>query len=94
MARYGQDAKEREIDRLRVLMREVNGENTYGFFTNLEGGSWHGNDMEVIAWMGRHVIIVTLAGFVIGFAVTGIVWFIMKTMVKHLERSLMGDRRA
>ena len=79
----GQDTKIQELDRVRVLLN--NGDN-YGFLNNVQGGSWHGRDMELIFWMGRHTIIVTLAGFVIGFTVTGLVWWVIRRVARFWER--------
>lgn len=80
----GQDKKIQELDRVRVLV-DNKGDN-YGFFNNMQGGSWHGRDMELIFWMGRHAIVVTLAGFVIGFTVTGLVWWVIRRVARFWER--------
>jgi mannosyltransferase OCH1-like enzyme len=74
----GEDAD--MMDRVKVLVREGGGGDSYGFFKNVQGGSWHGWDVEVIFWMGRHWIVVTVIGFVIGFGVTGMVWWIGRTL--------------
>jgi hypothetical protein len=66
------------LERLRVLVKgPVKGDN-YGFFKNIQGGSWHGSDFEVIFWMGDHLIIVTLLGFVIGISAVVLLWSILR----------------
>jgi hypothetical protein len=48
-----------------------------GFLRNVQGGSWHGRDTEVVFWMGRHWVLVTVWGFVGGFAVVGGIWWVV-----------------
>jgi hypothetical protein len=64
-------------ERVRVLVRVGKEGDSYGFFRNVQGGSWHGRDTEVIFWMGRHWVLVTVWGFVVGFAVVGAVWWVI-----------------
>jgi mannosyltransferase OCH1-like enzyme len=83
---HGLGRKGGEMDRVRVLAREEKEGDSYGFFNNLQGGSWHGKDVETIFWMGRHWFVVTVVGFVIGFAVTGILWCVVRKMTGLLKR--------
>lgn len=85
----GQDTKIPELDRIRVLLN--NGDN-YGFLNNAQGGSWHGKDMELIFWMGRHTIVVTLTGFVIGFTVAGLVWWILRRVARFWGRERWREK--
>jgi len=68
------------MDRVKVLVREGEEGDSYGFFKNVQGGSWHGRDVEVVFWMGRHWVLVTLLGFVVGFGVTGGIWCIGRVL--------------
>jgi inositol phosphorylceramide mannosyltransferase catalytic subunit len=58
--------------------------NSYGFFNSTDGGSWHGKDVEVILWMGRHWLALTVMGFTMGFCVIGVLWLLVRKL---------GDRR-
>jgi mannosyltransferase OCH1-like enzyme len=71
----------KEIDRIRVLVKGEEEGDSYGFFNNVQGGSWHGRDVEMMFWMGRHWVIVTIFGFVVGFGVTGGLWWVLKGLV-------------
>jgi mannosyltransferase OCH1-like enzyme len=59
---------------------------------NAQGGSWHGKDMELIFWMGRHTIVVTLTGFVIGFTVAGLVWWILRRVARFWGRERWREK--
>jgi inositol phosphorylceramide mannosyltransferase catalytic subunit len=67
-----------------LMVDEKNFGNSYGFFNNTDGGSWHGKDVEVILWMGRHWLAVTVLGFMVGFSVVGLLWLLIRKV---------GDRR-
>ena len=66
------------LERLRVLAKGPMKGDNYGFFKNIQGGSWHGDDLGVILWMGDHLIIVTLLGFVIGISVVLLLWSMLR----------------
>jgi mannosyltransferase OCH1-like enzyme len=75
-----------ELLRFRVLIPdEPNFGNTYGFFNNTDGGSWHGRDVQVIFWMGQHWLAVTVFGFVIGFGVTGLLWWVFAVLGRSMR---------
>jgi inositol phosphorylceramide mannosyltransferase catalytic subunit len=61
-----------------VLSRETHYEDTYGFFYNHEGGSWHGRDMAVIFWMGQHWLIVTVLGVGTGIGIFLAAWWCVR----------------
>ncbi|KAH8653174.1 MIPC synthase subunit [Tricladium varicosporioides] len=63
---------------LKLLFPNKKQGDSYGYFSNVQGGSWHGGDFEAILWMGRHWVLVTVAGFVLGFGVTGLAWVLAK----------------
>ena len=60
-----------------MLVRVGKEGDSYGFFRNVQGGSWHGRDTEMVFWMGRHWVLVTVWGFVGGFAVVGGIWWVV-----------------
>jgi inositol phosphorylceramide mannosyltransferase catalytic subunit len=76
------------MDRIKVLVPGLKNGDSYGFFKNVQGGSWHGRDVEVIFWMGRNWVLVTILGFVIGFGVTGMFWSVFRMLGKRCR-----DRR-
>jgi mannosyltransferase OCH1-like enzyme len=64
------------LERVRVLIpRPVSGDN-FGMWKNIQGGSWHGDDMYVIFWLGDHLILATLIGFAIGLLAVTALWTI------------------
>lgn len=73
-----------------VLSRETRYENTYGFFNNHEGGSWHGKDMVIIFWMGEHLVIVTIIGVVMGLALVAGLWLCVRKLTGAGEREREG----
>jgi hypothetical protein len=64
-------------ERVRLLVSVGKEGDSYGFFRNVQGGSWHGRDTEVVFWMGRHWVWVPVGGFVGGFAVGGGIWWVV-----------------
>lgn len=84
-----------EMHRVRVLTKGGVEGDSYGFFHNIQGGSWHGADTEFIFWMGRHWVAVTLLGFAVGFAATACSWWVVKRVAAYCsqERDL-GRRKA
>lgn len=75
-----------------LMVDEEHFGNSYGFFNNTDGGTWHGKDVEVILWMGRHWLAVTVLGFMIGFGVVGLLWLLIRKVgegrdgYKRIER--------
>jgi len=81
------------LDRIKVLVPGGTAGDSYGFFKNVQGGSWHGRETEVIFWMGRHWIFVTVFGFVIGFGVVGVLWWIWTMMGKRWRGRSVDEKR-
>lgn len=81
-----------EMDAIKILMRDEDGGDSYGFFHNAQGGSWHGKDVQFIFWMGRHQVLVTVVGFVLGFAVTGMIWWTVRKVARFWEREKWWER--
>jgi inositol phosphorylceramide mannosyltransferase catalytic subunit len=65
-------------EKIWVLSRETHYQDTFGFFYNHEGGSWHGRDMAVIFWMGQHWLMVTVLGVGAGIGVCLAGWWCVK----------------
>jgi hypothetical protein len=80
------------MDRVRVLMKTEKWSDSYGLFKNVQGGSWHGRDLEVIFWMERHWIVVTVLGFVIAISVVGLLWWGIRTFAGFWRRELWWER--
>nr|POE65107.1 mannosyl phosphorylinositol ceramide synthase csh1 [Quercus suber] len=60
--------------RVRILFpQEYNG-HSWSFFTHHVGNSWHGKDVQLIFWMARNWVILTIIGFVVGFSVIFVGW--------------------
>ncbi|KAF2715004.1 glycosyltransferase family 32 protein [Pleomassaria siparia CBS 279.74] len=55
-------------DRVRILFPDEYNHHPWSFFTHHMGNSWHRNDVKLIFWMGQHWVLITFAGFVMGFA--------------------------
>jgi mannosyltransferase OCH1-like enzyme len=65
------------LDRLHVLMQGPHKGDNYGFWKNIQGGSWHGKDMYLMFWLGDHLILATLLGFLIGTVLVVVLWKIL-----------------
>lgn len=70
----GDRARQPAHEHLWVLSRETHYQDTYGFFNNHEGGSWHGKDMVAIFWMGQHWLLLTILGVLTSFGIIGLLW--------------------
>jgi inositol phosphorylceramide mannosyltransferase catalytic subunit len=80
-------------DRVKVLVREGDEGDSYGFFKNVQGGSWHGKDVELIFWMGKHWVLVTLFGFIVGFGVTGLIWWVGRVVGSCWKGRRVDEKR-
>ncbi|KAJ5403738.1 hypothetical protein N7509_003609 [Penicillium cosmopolitanum] len=58
-----------EANRIRVLMQDEYKKHPWSFFTHHVGNSWHGNDAQLIFWMGQHWMLLTFCGILLAFAV-------------------------
>jgi len=61
-------------DRVRILMPDEYKGFAWSFFTISAGSSWHGKDAQAIFWMGKHWMLLTVAGFAIAGAVFALLW--------------------
>ncbi|KAE9367734.1 glycosyltransferase family 32 protein [Stipitochalara longipes BDJ] len=81
------------LDHIKVLVPGGTAGDSYGFFKNVQGGSWHGRETEVIFWMGRHWVLVTIFGFVVAFGVTSLFWWVCIMFGKRWGRRPVCEKR-
>ncbi len=62
-------------ERVRVLMPDEYSKQVWSFFTIARGSSWHADDAQLIFWMNRHWLILTVAGFALAAAVGVLLWW-------------------
>ncbi|EED12450.1 MIPC synthase subunit (SurA), putative [Talaromyces stipitatus ATCC 10500] len=74
------------MDRVRVLMPDEYNRFSWSFFTHHVGNSWHGADAQLIFWMCRYWVLLT----VVGFTLAGCVGFCMWVVYRRLL--LLGHR--
>jgi mannosyltransferase OCH1-like enzyme len=70
----------RDAERVRVLMPEEYNGSPWSFFTHHVGNSWHGADAQLIFWMLRYWVLLT----VVGFTLAGVVGFCMWSVYGRL----------
>ncbi|KAK5151067.1 CSG1/SUR1-like protein [Recurvomyces mirabilis] len=58
-----------EGGRMRLIFPDEYNGHEWSFFTHHLGNSWHGYDVQLIFWMSRNWILVTIVGFAIGITV-------------------------
>ncbi|CAK1365826.1 Mannosyl phosphorylinositol ceramide synthase CSH1 [Cercospora beticola] len=61
--------------RVRIIFPQEYQNQPWSFFTHHLGNSWHGYDVQLIFWMARNWVLVTIFGFVVGFGVIFLVWW-------------------
>nr|OQO32171.1 hypothetical protein B0A51_00540 [Rachicladosporium sp. CCFEE 5018] len=76
--------------RVRIIFGEEYQGNEWSFFTHHKGDSWHGYDVQLIFWMARHWVVVTVIGWVIGLTVLFVVWYAYQ---RYLLRGQAGNTR-
>ena len=80
------------MDQVRVLMKTEKWGDSYGLFKNVQGGSWHGRDLEVIFWMERHWIVMTILGFAVAISVVWLLWWGIRTFAGFWRRELWREK--
>ncbi|KAF2755844.1 hypothetical protein EJ05DRAFT_454932 [Pseudovirgaria hyperparasitica] len=63
------------VDRVRILFPDEYNNHPWSFFTHHIGNSWHGKDVQLIFWMARHWVMLTVIGFIVGFSVIGCMYW-------------------
>jgi mannosyltransferase OCH1-like enzyme len=62
-------------DHVRILMPDEYNKHAWSFFTVVKGSSWHGKDAQTIFWMGKHWLLLTVAGFAVAGVVGSCLWW-------------------
>ncbi|KAF2171035.1 glycosyltransferase family 32 protein [Zasmidium cellare ATCC 36951] len=61
--------------RIRILFPEEYNNYPWSFFTHHLGNSWHGYDVQLIFWMARNWVFLTVLGFILGGGVLFLGWW-------------------
>lgn len=69
------------VDRLRVLVKGSLKGDSYGFWKNVPGGSWHEADSYFILWMGDHLMLMIFLGLMTGLTVGVVLWAMLRRSV-------------
>ncbi|KAK0947822.1 CSG1/SUR1-like protein [Friedmanniomyces endolithicus] len=67
--------------RIRLIFPEEYNGFPWSFFTHHKGDSWHRWDVRLIFWLSRHWILVTILGFVVGFSVVFLGWWVYRRLI-------------
>ncbi|KAF2719566.1 glycosyltransferase family 32 protein [Polychaeton citri CBS 116435] len=67
--------------RIRVLFPDEYNSYPWSFFTHHLGNSWHGKDVQLIFWMARNWVLLTVAGFLVGGTVLFSIWYVYHRLV-------------
>jgi inositol phosphorylceramide mannosyltransferase catalytic subunit len=73
-------------DVVRILFPDEYNNHAWSFFLHNLGNSWHSTDVQLIFWMAKHWILLTVVGFILGFAIIfGSFWLYRKIVpsAKH-----------
>ncbi|ATZ48182.1 hypothetical protein BCIN_03g04220 [Botrytis cinerea B05.10] len=76
-----------EAGRVRNLMPDEYNKHAWSFFNIVKGNSWHGKDAQTIFWMGKHWLLLTVAGFAIAGVVGGFLWLAWNMWVVRSGKS-------
>ncbi|KAM0144721.1 hypothetical protein ACHAP3_000754 [Botrytis cinerea] len=76
-----------EAGRVRNLMPDEYNKHAWSFFNIVKGNSWHGKDAQTIFWMGKHWLLLTIAGFAIAGVVGGFLWLAWNMWVVRSGKS-------
>lgn len=68
-------------NRIRILFPEEYMSHSWSFFTHHVGSSWHKWDSDLLFWMSAHWIQLTIVGFITGFSVIGVMWFLYRKII-------------
>jgi mannosyltransferase OCH1-like enzyme len=89
-------------EHVRILMPDEYKGFKWSFFNISRGSSWHGQDAQTIFWMGKHWLLLTVAGFAIAGIVGACLWSLWSMWVmrgiggkgrRGLWRRLSGKER-
>ncbi|GAB1739121.1 hypothetical protein NU219Hw_g3876t1 [Hortaea werneckii] len=74
--------------RIRIIFPDEYNGHTWSFFTHHLGNSWHGADVQLIFWLARNWVFVTILGFVLGITVLLLGWWVYR---RYFVRAQAGD---
>jgi inositol phosphorylceramide mannosyltransferase catalytic subunit len=89
-------------EHVRILMPDEYKGFKWSFFNISRGSSWHGKDAQTIFWMGKHWVLLTVAGFAIAGVVGACLWSLWSMWVmrgiggkgkRSLWRRISGKER-
>merc|ERR1711939_575072 len=66
---------------------------SWSFFNISKGNSWHGKDAQTIFWMGKHWLLLTVAGFAIAGVVGVLLWWVCNVWIVRGKRTSGGRSR-
>jgi mannosyltransferase OCH1-like enzyme len=62
------------------------------FFNISKGSSWHGKDAQTIFWMGKHWVLLTVAGFAMAGIVGASLWSVWKMWMMNVGNARRKGR--
>ncbi|KAH7393557.1 nucleotide-diphospho-sugar transferase [Cadophora sp. MPI-SDFR-AT-0126] len=77
-------------EHVRILMPEEYKGFSWSFFNISKGNSWHGKDAQTIFWMGKHWLLLTVAGFAIAGVVGALLWWVWNVWIVRGKRTSGG----
>ncbi|KAG4415469.1 hypothetical protein IFR04_011402 [Cadophora malorum] len=80
-------------EHVRILMPEEYKGFSWSFFNISKGNSWHGKDAQTIFWMGKHWLLLTVAGFAIAGVVGVLLWWVWNVWIVRGKRTSGGRSR-
>jgi mannosyltransferase OCH1-like enzyme len=80
-------------DHVRILMPDEYKGYKWSFFNIFKGSSWHGKDAQTIFWMGKHWLLLTVAGFAIAGVVGACLWWAWSMWVMRGTKASPGRKR-
>lgn len=86
------DIKRPAAEHVRILMPDEYKGFKWSFFNISKGSSWHGKDAQTIFWMGKHWMLVTVAGFAIAGVVGACLWSLWSMWVMRGNFGVKGKR--
>ena len=81
------------LEHVRILMPDEYKGSKWSFFNILKGSSWHGKDAQTIFWMGKHWLLLTVAGFAIAGVVGAYLWYAWTMWVMNVRKTIGGGKR-
>jgi mannosyltransferase OCH1-like enzyme len=82
-----------EQDHVRILMPHEYDKHPWSFFNITKGSSWHGKDAQTIFWMGKHWVLLAVAGFALAGVMGVCLWWMWRMWIMKGGRSHSGPRR-